>query len=389
MSDHSNAAPGRPELSLVICTLNEHEAIARVLAEAEAAMAAMAYEIVVVDDSDDDRTAAIVRGRAAADRRIRLVRRNGVRGLASACIAGWDVARGRLLAVMDGDGQHDATLLPALVAALRQDEADIAVASRFRPDTEIGLSGLRRILSRAGVSLSRAAIGSKTTDPLAGFFVLTRAWFEEVRPTLSGLGFKILVDVLASGLRAPRVAEVSTSLRARLGGRSKLDLRIGLELGAQLVEKTTGGMVPGRFVIFAAVGTTGIGVHLGVLGGLSGAAVPFWLAQAVAIMVAMTSNFTLNNLITFRDLRLRGRDWWSGLAGFVVACASGALVSEIVAVLLTNVQVGWVPAGSAGSVLAAAWNYWSSSRAAWGVAPRERDAASGVPVTARATSAAA
>lgn len=372
----------KPHVSLVICTLDESASIAAVLDQASKGLEGLNHEIIVVDDSADDRTAAVVLECARRDPRIRLLRRTGVRGLASACIAGWDIARGDILGVMDGDGQHDATLLARMVDTLSQDGADIVVASRFRADTELGLSGFRRLLSVCGVGLSRGVVGSGCSDPLAGFFFQTRAWFEAARPSLTGIGFKILVDILACGGREPRVAELSTKLGTRIGGVSKLDLRISLELVAQLVATATRGLVPARFVMFGCVGATGLLVHMAMLmllrsTGLS----PFWLAQAVATMVAMASNFTLNNLVTFRDLRLRGLAWWSGLARFIAACASGALISETVAVAASQFQTNWLLAGALGACTAAVWNYWSASRAAWGVEAPGRDAAAGVDVT--------
>ncbi|WP_175525635.1 glycosyltransferase [Bosea sp. OK403] len=365
----------------MICTLDESRSIAGVLAETQIALADLSYEIIVVDDSADDRTAAVVRSLISRDPRIRLLKRQGVRGLASACIAGWDIARGDILGVMDGDGQHDASLIAGMVDKLQAEQADIAVASRFRPDTQLGLSGFRRLLSTAGVGLSRLVIGAHTTDPLAGFFLQTRAWFEQARAGMSGVGFKILVDVLASGQRAPKVVEVSTSLRARIGGESKLDLRIMFELAAQLVEKRTGNLIPSRFIMFASVGVTGLVVHMAALALLRHLEVtPFWVAQALATATAMASNFTLNNLLTFRDLRLTGRAWWGGLARFAMACASGALIAEFIALTALQMQTSWLLAGGMGAAGAAIWNYWSSSRAAWGVPAQRRDAAAGVVV---------
>ena len=105
-------------------------------------------------------------------------------------------------------------------------------------------------------------LGVRSTDPLSGLFVMTRNWFERARPRLSGVGFKILVDLLASGRRRPRIVEEKTALRTRHGGASKLDSRVIVELAALLLEKRTGGLVPARFGLFAAVGTTGLVVHL-------------------------------------------------------------------------------------------------------------------------------
>lgn len=374
------AAPAPIEVSLVICTMNEADSIAPVIAEAQGALGDLRHEIIIVDDSPDERTADVVRTCAAKDSRIRLVRREGVRGLASACIAGWDAAQGQILGVMDGDGQHEAGLLPRMVAALRAENADLVIASRYVHDREIGLTGFRRALSIFGVWLSRIVIGAATTDPLAGFFMLRRDWFNQVRPRLSGVGFKILVDVLAGGKRTPKVAEVATKLRPRIAGASKLDLRIMVELAAQLIETRSGRVIPSRFVMFAGVGLTGVVVHTSILGTLDALGAPFWAAQACAISVAMVSNYALNNLLTFRDLRLTGRAWWRGLAGFALACSSGAVISELVAIGLTHLHAHRLVAGVMGAVVASLWNYWSASRAAWGVAPKGRDAAQGEAV---------
>lgn len=373
--------PGRPDVSLVICTLNESESIGPVLDETKGVFEGLSYEIIVVDDSPDERTAEVVRRHAAADARVRLVRREGARGLASACIAGWDAAHGKILGVMDGDGQHDTRLARTMVEMLQAGGADIAVASRFMPGAHTGLKGVRKAMSTLATPVIQMLIGARCTDPLAGFFFQTRRWYEGVRDGLTGIGFKILVDVLASGPRAPNVVEVPTSLRARLGGESKLDLRIAVELVAQLIEKKSRGIIPSRFVMFAGVGGIGMVVHMAVLT-LTGHFLhaKFWWAQGAAISVAMVSNYTLNNLITFRDLRLKGWAWLRGLAGFALACASGAVLSEIVGFGLTKAHVHYIIAGGVGAIAAALWNYWSASRAAWGVPPRGRDAAAGVAV---------
>ncbi len=372
---------GRPDVSLVICTLNESESIGGVLSETQGVFEGLTYEVIVVDDSPDERTADVVRARAAADARIRLVRREGARGLASACIAGWDAAHGKILGVMDGDGQHDTQLARRMVEMLQAGGADIAVASRFAPGAHTGLSGIRKAMSTVATPVIQMLIGARCTDPLAGFFFQTRRWYEGARDGLTGIGFKILVDVLASGPRRPTVVEVPTSLRERIGGESKLDLRIAVELVAQLVEKKSRGLIPSRFVMFAGVGGLGMVVNALVVAVLPGKQVLSLLAvQAVAIGVAMVFNYALNNLITFRDQRLKGLDWWRGLLGFALACSSGAVISMILFFCLTELHVHKVIGAVVAALAAAMWNYWSASRAAWGVPPRGRDAAAGVAV---------
>ncbi len=367
MFDACVSMTGRPDLSLVICSLDEAASIGAVLNQARAVLDGRAFEIIVVDDSADEATGDVVRAIAVDDSRIRLIRRTGVRGLASAAIAGWDAARGDVLGVMDGDGQHDAGILRRLWNGLG--DADVAVASRYLPGTNTGLTGLRRVISVTGTLASRALIGAPVTDPLSGLFMMRRDWYLAARPRLSGLGFKILADVLACGPHTPRVVEAPTRLGARIGGESKLDVRIMVELAAQLVQARTKGVVSARFVMFAAVGATGVAVHMATLGLLAETGQAFWAAQLCAIATAMTWNFFLNNVLTFRDLRLRGAKLWRGLAGFYLACASGGLISEIVGAGADRLSGHWFAAGLAGAFSAAAWNYWSASRAAWGHPP--------------------
>ena len=359
----------RPQLSLVICTLDEALSIGSVLREAQSALAGIDFEIIVVDDSDDDRTASVVAAHAGSDQRIGLVRRRGARGLATAAIAGWDAARGDALAIMDGDGQHDVALLPSMLNALREQAADIVVASRYGPERKGGPSGLnarRHAMSRIATRATDLCLGAPVTDPMSGFFVMRRSFFEAARCRVSGVGFKILVDLIMSGPKGASIVELGTVLRKRLGGTSKLDTRVVIELAALLIEKRTGGVVSARFTLFGLVGFSGIIVNMAVLGLLEFVRfAPFWLAQGLAILAAMISNFALNNILTFRERRLRGWAVATGLLAFVASCAGGAALSEAVGTSVHQLGVHWVGAGLAGTVTAALWNYWSTTRSAW------------------------
>jgi dolichol-phosphate mannosyltransferase len=356
---------GRPLLSVIICTLDEHEAIGGVLEEVRAELAGVPYEIIVVDDSANDLTAMVVKAHTRADPAVRLIRREGCGGLASAAIAGWDAARGRVLAIMDGDGQHDPKLIGRLLRRVEETNADIVVASRYLESAESGLCGPRHLISRGGVMLSGLLLGLRLADPMSGCFLMRRDWYETVRPSLSGLGFKILVDVVASGRRRPIVEQIPTVLRARAGGESKLDLRVAVDLITLLVEKRTGGAISARMSQFLLVGATGLAAHMTVLSlaGLSQA--PFWAAQTLAILAAMSWNFVLNNSLTFRDRRLSGPALWRGLLSFYAACLGGALVSEAAGAGLAAAGAPWLVAGVAGAVLGAFWNYQAARRLTW------------------------
>lgn len=355
----------RPKVSLVICTLDEHEAIGSVLDDVSANLVDITHEIIVVDDSVDDRTARAVQERARRLPAVRLIRRSGTGGLASAAIAGWDAARGQTLAIMDGDGQHDPRLIARLLRRLDETEAELAVASRYLDGPESGLRGFRHLLSRAGVGLAGGLLGLRLADPLSGCFLMRRDWYEAARPHLSGVGFKILVDVVASHHRRPIIAQIPTALLARAGGESKLDLRVIIDLAGLLIEKRTGGAVSARMSLFLLVGATGLATHLGVLGLSRLAGLPFWLGQICAILAAMTWNFSLNNRLTFRDQRLSGAALWPGLLSFYVGCLAGALINEGVGAGLHAAGAPWAFAGVAGAILGAAWNYQTAKRLTW------------------------
>jgi dolichol-phosphate mannosyltransferase len=369
-----------PRVSLIICTLDEHEAIGGVLDEVRSVLAGVAHEIIVVDDSANDLTAMVVKAHMRAAPSVRLIRREGRGGLASAAIAGWDAARGRSLAIMDGDGQHDPKLIARLLRRMDDSDADVVVASRYLDSAESGLCGPRHLISRGGVVLSGLLLGLRLADPMSGCFLMRRDWYETVRPSLSGLGFKILVDVVASGRRRPVVEQIPTVLRARAAGESKLDLRVAVDLITLLVDKRTGGAIPARMSQFLLVGATGLAAHMAVLSLAALTDLPFWAAQTLAILAAMSWNFVLNNSLTFRDRRLSGRALWRGLLSFYAACLGGALVSEAAGAGLASTGAPWLLAGAAGAVLGAFWNYQAARRLTWRTSP---DAEPAEPLAAK------
>ena len=304
---HSGETPSQdaPLLSLVICTLDEFEAVGGVLRELDQHLQGISHEIIVVDDSSDSRTADVVSAYAAEHPQVKLVRRYLASGLSSAAIKGWDVATGRYLAIMDGDGQHDPALMRMLLDKLSSPDVDVAVASRYLDDTRSGLHGLRHRLSRTGTWLTDVMLGVPLADPLSGCFAMTREWYTQVRRELSGLGFKILIDVVASGARKPRTAQVPTLLRARAGGESKLDTRVVIDLIALLIEKRTRGRFSAGVFMSSMSMLSAVLTQWLSLGALRTLALPLWLALLLSTGVGMTSRFGLAVLMTPRSRRPR------------------------------------------------------------------------------------
>jgi dolichol-phosphate mannosyltransferase len=356
------------ELCVVVPCYNERGNVAELVRRLDAALAGIAWEAVFVDDDSPDGTAAEVRRIAAADPRIRCIRRIGRRGLSSAVIEGGLSASSVYVAVIDGDLQHDETRLPEMLAILRGGMADVVVASRFAPggDAE-GLAGARRLaLSNAAIRLASMLLGTSLTDPMSGFFMMPRALFEDIAPRLTGQGFKILLDMLLSAPGA-RVREVGAHFRPRVAGESKLSPLVLVQFAAVLLDKFCGGLIPLRFFSFALVGAFGVVVHLAVLWAVDALGASFVDAQTAATVCAMAANFQLNNSITYRDQRLRGGRLWRGLILFMLVCGVGALANiGIASALYASGHAARTPAGALGAVIGVVWNYAMSATLVWG-----------------------
>jgi dolichol-phosphate mannosyltransferase len=359
---------GRPiELALIIPTYNERENVPLLVAALEKALAGIQWEAIFVDDNSPDETAEQVRRIASVDRRVRILERVGRRGLSSACIEGMLSTPAPYVAVMDGDMQHDESILPKMLECIKSNQLDVVVGSRKITGGSMGEFSQRRVqLSNLGSRISRLVCHCETSDAMSGFFIVDRKYFQEVVRRLTGRGFKILVDLLASSRRPVRIADVPYHFRNRQRGESKLDTNVELEYLFLLVDKVIGDIVPTRFVLFVLVGLLGVIVHLICLGLFYRVAkVSFVLSQVLATWVAMTSNFLLNNIVTFRDRRLRGMKLVTGLFRFYAACSVGALLNVSFANFLHDAKAPWYLAGVAGTAISSVWNYGVNTVFTW------------------------
>jgi dolichol-phosphate mannosyltransferase len=362
-----NSVESPIELAVVIPTYNERENIRPLLDALSNALAGVEWEAIFVDDNSPDGTAEYVRGLAAKNRRIHVLERLGRRGLSSACIEGILATSAPFVGVMDADMQHDESALPEMLRRIKLESLDVVVASRNLQDGGMGEFSRRRVwLSNAGSRVSRLVCHCDVSDPMSGFFIVRRGFFESVAKRLTGAGFKILVDILASSTVPVRIGEVPYQFRARQRGESKLDVNVALEYLFLLVDKVIGTIVPTRFVIFVLVGSLGLLVHLAILALLyTRMHVGFARAQVLATIVAMTFNFLLNNVVTFRDRRLRGWKIATGLITFYLACSLGALINVSFAELLLRAGFSWYLAGISGIAISSVWNYGVNTILTW------------------------
>ena len=355
------------ELTVVIPTFNESKNVPLVVERLDTVLKGTRWEVIFVDDDSPDGTAAVARAIALTDPRVRVIRRIGRRGLSTACVEGVLSSAAPYFAVMDGDLQHDDTVLPEMLRRIKAEHLDIVVGSRYIDGerTEGLSSDFRKRVSRAGGQVARLVLKAELSDPMSGFFLMTRPAFDETVCGLSQQGFKILLDLFASAPRPLRFAEIACGFNARQHGESKLDTMAAWEFGILVLDKLIGRFVPVRFVVFAGIGAAGIFVHLAVLWVLSIAGFSFIAATSVAVVAAMTWNFVLNNIITYRDQRLRGRAFATGLASFYAIGAVGAVANIGIAQLLFEEGRSWWLGGLSAAIIGVVWNFTMSSFFTW------------------------
>jgi dolichol-phosphate mannosyltransferase len=361
-------APTRPiELTVVVPTFKERLNVPILLEKLKAVLSHVEWEVLYVDDHSPDGTADAVRQIALTDRRVRVIERIGRRGLSSACVEGMMASAAPYIAVMDADLQHDETALPEMLRKIEAEKLDVVIASRRMAGGSMGDFAKERVkLSDMGSKISKLVCRCDVSDAMSGFFVVEAKFFRALVPSLTGSGFKILVDVLASSPTAPRVGEVPYRFRTRQLGESKLDVNVQLEYIFLIIDKLVGKWLPTRFALFVLVGALGVVVHLAILA-------PLYLnhrhhfpqAQLIATAVAMTFNFLLNNMVTFRDRRLRGWRVVTGLLTFYAACSLGAVINVAFANMLIRQGVPWYLAGTSGTVISSVWNYGVNAVLTW------------------------
>ncbi len=360
----------RPDVSLIIPTYEESANLPILIERIATALAGRSYEVIVVDDDSPDGTWLVAEG-LAAHHPVRVFRRLTKRGLSSAIADGFSLALGEALVVMDADLQHDPAILPRLVEGLGRHE--VVVATRYRPDGGTGSwGGVRLLLSRCSTWMAHRALGAPTSDPMSGYFAIRRELFRRVGPLLKPRGYKILIDILHHGGVAS-VGEVPYTFSERTRGSSKVDARVLLECCAAMWELRCGRLMPLRFVKYCLVGVSGVFVQL--LSLLALRQIPDLrtedarLATALAIVIAMCSNYVLDNLWTFRDLRRRTtggivRGWLI----FCLICGLGAAISWSVAqgvLLASDGAVDIYAAALIGIAAASIWNYVLNRHFTW------------------------
>jgi dolichol-phosphate mannosyltransferase len=359
------------ELTVVAPTFNERGNVARLVEKLDAALRGVAWEVIFVDDDSPDGTAELVKEIAARDPRVRCLRRVGRRGLAGAVIEGALASAAPFVACIDADMQHDETLLPRMLNTLRGGDVDLVVGSRYLEAAGLatGLSPIRKAGSQVATALGRKALKADVSDPVSGFFMIRREVVDRVAPRLQPQGFKILFDIIASQAEPLRVKELPYAFQAREAGESKMGGRVALEYLGLVLAKLSGDLISPRMAFFGLVGMSGVAVQELVLwlahAQAFGPGLSFGYAQGLAAFTAMTSNFLVNNVITYRDKRLKGWRLLAGYSRFCALCSVGLVANVAVGSELNAHGLAWPLAGLAGAACGAVWNYVSTYLGVW------------------------
>ncbi len=359
-----------PQLAVIVPTFNERDNVVSLFEKVTSALGNIPFEFIVVDDNSPDGTATVVKELARHHANVRCIHRIGRRGLSSAVIEGISASAAPYFAVIDADHQHDERILPQMLErALAGD--DIVVGTRYSGTGSVGegLSKTREAGSRFATQLSRLVTGKSLSDPMSGFFLMNREDFDQIAPKLSNEGFKILLDIIVSAGRARahdgkelRIGEVPYTFRPRHAGESKMSSIVVVQFLGLVLSKLTGGLLPTSFLLFGLVGGIGVAVHMGTLWAASqwldvSNSTNFAEAQTIAVIVAMTFNFMVNNELTYANKKLRGWRYLTGLLTFYAVCSIGAIANVSVAAWIFKFGESLWIAGLAGVLMSVVFNY--------------------------------
>jgi dolichol-phosphate mannosyltransferase len=364
---------GGVRFSLVIPTFNEAENIPVLLAQLCALFEPVlgdAFELIVVDDDSPDRTWQVALSFAERDPRVRVVRRQGERGLSTAVIRGWQVARGEIIGVMDADLQHPAEVNLALLKEIDHG-ASLATASRHVAGGGVSdWSMSRRILSRGAQLLGLLilpAVLSRLSDPMSGYFMLRRAAIAGI--SLDPLGYKILIEVVGRG-NVRWIGEVGYVFRERSEGESKVTWRLYDQYLRHLLKLRLATLGRSDFFKFCVVGASGVLVDMGLLFLLSDPrmlGMGLTRSKIIAAETALISNFIFNDFWTFCDIAPRGLGpRVRRFLGFNAICLTGVVMNVILLNVLFNIaQVDRYVANAIGILAVTGWNYVLNKKLNW------------------------
>lgn len=329
-----------PTLSVISPTYNEAENVESLVRSLTAALEGIDHEIIIVDDDSPDRTWERAETLRAEFPRLRVLRRFGDPGLSQAVLAGMAAATGGVLAVIDADGQHDERVLPDMLALVTSDKADVVVGTRAAEGGSYGdWSKSRRFVSWVATLIAKLLLRVPVSDPMSGFFAISRRTYTDLGPSINPRGFKILLEFVGRRRPGLRVAEVGFTFRNRTHGETKMSPSVIRSYLLAIVELRAGRQVKGEFVLYALVGLSGVVLNLVVFSiaeavnlpnfdsGISDWLDPIEWSVLLGIQMAIIWNFLLNNSFTFWERRFIGRELPLGFLLFEAVSLLGLIIN--------------------------------------------------------------
>ncbi|GCL51981.1 dolichyl-phosphate-mannose synthase [Microcystis aeruginosa NIES-3804] len=380
-----NSLPRPLSLSLIIPTYNEKPNIISLIAILDDLLAQTLpedYQLILVDDDSPDRTWEIAATLMTHYPRLRVMRRQGEKGLSSAVVRGWQLAEGEILGVIDADLQHPPEILLQLLGQI-QAGADLAVASRHLAGGGVSEWSLtRRFLSRGaqllGLLILPSVVG-RVSDPMSGYFMVRRSAI--AGPVLNPMGYKILLEVIGRG-QIRTIAEVGYVFQERQQGESKVTWKQYIEYVLHLLKlRSKGGFVRlegqfplERFLRFCVVGLSGVFVDMAIFYLLSDPSTLAWgvtRSKIIAAEVAIINNFLWNDRWTFGDLSTGQNQWQQRLKRFLkfnLICLAGLLLNVLLLNFFFNVlHINRYIANLIAIAMVTIWNFWINLKLSWRV----------------------
>ncbi len=320
-------------VSIIVPTYHEAENLPHLMERIAASLNAteLKWSVIVVDDDSQDETVAVCEG-LSEKFPLELIVRKSERGLSTAVVAGMRASEAETVLCIDADLSHPPEAIPAMIETLSAEECDFVIGSRYvaggTTDDEWGI--FRWLNSVIATGLAKPL--TSANDPMAGFFALRKSDFDAAASKLDVIGYKIGLELIVK-CDCREVREVPIHFADRQFGESKLSLKEQLNYLRHLKKLYTYRWPEvARFIRFGMVGSSGVIVNMVALSLLIQLSVTPPLAMAIAIWIAMSSNFFLNREFTFQDRTTA--NFVSDYVRFCLASLTGAALNWSVATFL-------------------------------------------------------
>jgi dolichol-phosphate mannosyltransferase len=372
------------KFSLIVPTYNESKNLAKlveILTQLLNDYFNDSYELIIVDDDSPDLTWQVGLDLMSEYPQLKVMRRQGEKGLSTAVIRGWQASQGEVLGVIDGDLQHPPETLIKMLDEMAKG-ADLAVASRHVEGGGVSDWGfMRRILSRGaqmlGLLILPNVIG-RVSDPMSGYFMVRRSAIANY--SMNPLGYKILIEVLGRG-NIGSVAEVGYIFQERQEGESKVTWRQYVDYILHLLRLRSRGRITKlreklhvpmkRFLSYGLVGLSGVFVDMSIFYLLGTMGWGLTSSKIISSEVAVLNNFLWNDLWTFRDISRLQIGWGKLIKRFVkfnLICLIGIGLNLIILNILYNYfGINKNLANLIAIAIVTIWNFWFNLKLSWRV----------------------